>query len=721
MSMNAYDRLAPFIQEYIYKERWQELRDIQVAACEVVFDTDKNLLLSSGTASGKTEAAFLPVLTDLYNKPSSSVGVLYISPLKALINDQFERLDGLLEYSDIPVWKWHGDVSHSKKQKLLKKPSGVMQTTPESLEALVMKRRADVISLFSDLRYIVIDEVHYFMDNPRGTQLLSILERIQRLTGNIPRRIGLSATLGSYDDAQEWLSMGTTRECVTPKIGSQKRKLSLFVDYYPLSINEDGSISGEEEYIEFLYNVTNKKRCILFSNSRLEVESNIALLKKLNKAKRGTNKYLVHHGNVSTSLREETENAMRNSESPIVTGATVTLELGIDIGSLERIVQTGAPLSVSSFVQRLGRCGRKTSQSEMCFVFNGFDPSRKNIVNSINWGFIKCIVVIQLYLEERWIEPVVLPRLPYSILYHQTMSIMYSASEMSPAMLAQRVLSLSVFSNVSQEDYRVFLNYLLSIGHLERTEKNSLIVGLKAESILNNYEFFSVFAVPQEYSVRNESEEIGTVHKKYPIGESFCLAGFSWRVKEVNEESSCIYVEKLEGISSNKWFSDCCTVVDTKIMKRIQQLLKEEDTYSYLSPDSKRLLNETRYAALYANIVNESIVKLSDSNYYVFPWVGTKALNTLFLFFKSEGFDVELVELHFLPICLKIRNEKDEKRIQDTYNKAKTAPIDVKKFSLENDDIYIGGKYDSFVEFSLLEKEFLVDYLDVRDLQDNMA
>lgn len=140
MSINAYDRLAPFIQEYIYKERWYELRDIQVAACEVIFDNDTNLLLASGTASGKTEAAFLPVLTDLYNNPSSSVGVLYISPLKALINDQFERLDGLLEHSDIPVWKWHGDVSQNKKQKLLKRPYGVMQTTPESLEALIMKK-----------------------------------------------------------------------------------------------------------------------------------------------------------------------------------------------------------------------------------------------------------------------------------------------------------------------------------------------------------------------------------------------------------------------------------------------------------------------------------------------------------------------------------------------------------------------------------------------------
>lgn len=719
MSTNAYDRIAPFIQEYIYKERWHELRDIQVAACKVIFDSDANLLLSSGTASGKTEAAFLPVLTDLYNNPSNSVGVLYISPLKALINDQFERLDGLLEYSNIPVWKWHGDVSQNKKQKLLNRPYGVMQTTPESLEALIMKKSANVITLFSDLRYIIIDEVHYFMDSPRGIQLLSILERIQRLTNIIPRRIGLSATLGNYNNAETWLSSGTNRKCITPSVGDPKRTIKLFLDYYPL--HKDGEIViGEDEYINFLYSVTNKKKCIVFSNSRTEVEYNIAMLKHIDRTNCGANKYMVHHGNISTALREDTERAMRESEVPITTGATVTLELGIDIGSLERIVQTGSPFTVSSFVQRLGRCGRKTSVSEMCFVFKGFEPSKKDIVHSINWGFLKCIAIIQLYIEERWIEPISTPKLPYSILYHQTMSIMYSSAELSPAMLAMKVLTLSVFKNITQEDYKIFLNYLLSIGHLEKTEKNTLIVGLKAEPILNNFEFYSVFTTPKEYSVRHESEEIGTVHQKYPIGESFCLAGFSWRVKDIDEDSNCIYVERIEGISSNMWFTDCYTIIETKIMKKIRELLKSEDNYSYLSQNSKHLLNQIRYEAQYANIIDTPIVKTSDKGFYIFPWVGTKAMNVLYLFFKSEGFNVTCLQFAFLPLCLQIDGESDENRIREVYNKAKTANIDINSFSLNGEEIDLGGKYNRYVDPYLIKKEFLADYLDVQDLQSNL-
>lgn len=188
---DVFSRFAPFIQDYIYRCKWEELREIQVLAAKAIFDTDENLLLSSGTASGKTEAAFLPVLTQLWENPSASVGVLYLSPLKALINDQFERLEGLLEEAAIPVTKWHGDASAAAKKRVMKRPQGVIQTTPESLESMLMHNSSGAYRLFSDLRFIIIDEMHYFMDNDRGLQLLCLLERLARLIGYHPRRIGL--------------------------------------------------------------------------------------------------------------------------------------------------------------------------------------------------------------------------------------------------------------------------------------------------------------------------------------------------------------------------------------------------------------------------------------------------------------------------------------------------------------------------------------------------
>ncbi|BFH11851.1 hypothetical protein J6TS7_60570 [Paenibacillus dendritiformis] len=229
--IHPFHRLAPFMQEYIYKKRWETLKEAQVGACRVLFDSPNHLLIASGTASGKTEAAFFPALTELHERPSASVGILYIGPLKALINDQFERLNDMLREAGIPVRHWHGDVSQAEKAKLLKRPSGVLQITPESLEGLLMNKPNAIPALFRDLRYVVIDEVHAFMGADRGIQVLSQLARVERMAGCRPRRIGLSATLGDYDAACEWLGAGSPHavEVVAPRAG---RKLRLNVEHF---------------------------------------------------------------------------------------------------------------------------------------------------------------------------------------------------------------------------------------------------------------------------------------------------------------------------------------------------------------------------------------------------------------------------------------------------------------------------------------------------------
>ena len=192
MSNSAFERYAPFIQEYIYRKSWTDLREVQVEACDAIMDTNKHVIVASGTASGKTEAAFFPILTILEKNPSTSVGVMYIGPLKALINDQFERLNELLDDREVPVWPWHGDISQSTKRKALQVAQGILQITPESLEALLMRHPGDACRLFSDLRFIVIDEIHALMGEDRGLQVLCLIARLEKLTGCRPRRIGLS-------------------------------------------------------------------------------------------------------------------------------------------------------------------------------------------------------------------------------------------------------------------------------------------------------------------------------------------------------------------------------------------------------------------------------------------------------------------------------------------------------------------------------------------------
>ena len=194
---SIFSRYAPFVQDFIYRNGWERLRGIQVAAGDAVFNTDAHVLLTASTASGKTEAAFFPILTLLSENPSASVGALYIAPLKALINDQFERLTDLCAEGGIPVWSWHGDVAQSRKKKLLEHPSGVLQITPESLEAMLLRKHAMIPTLFGDLRFIVIDEIHSLMRSDRGLQTMCLIERLSRLAGTEPRRIGLSATIGN--------------------------------------------------------------------------------------------------------------------------------------------------------------------------------------------------------------------------------------------------------------------------------------------------------------------------------------------------------------------------------------------------------------------------------------------------------------------------------------------------------------------------------------------
>ena len=180
--MSVFDRYAPFVQDFIYENGWDSLRGIQVAAGDAIFNSDDHVLLCASTASGKTEAAFFPILTEFWESPPASVGAIYVGPTKALINDQFYRLTDLCARADIPVWHWHGDVSASHKSKLMKRPSGILQITPESLEALLMHRHSAISALFCDLRYVVIDEVHSLLRGDRGGQTICLIERLSRLS-----------------------------------------------------------------------------------------------------------------------------------------------------------------------------------------------------------------------------------------------------------------------------------------------------------------------------------------------------------------------------------------------------------------------------------------------------------------------------------------------------------------------------------------------------------
>lgn len=723
---DVFSRLAPYIQDYIYASRWTELREIQVAACQVIFDTDDNLLLSSGTASGKTEAAFLPVLTELYRNPSASVGVLYISPLKALINDQFKRLEYLLQESNLPICKWHGDASATEKNRLLKHPEGILQITPESLESLLIRKRGACVQLFHDLRFIIIDEVHYFMRVVRGIQVLCLLERLQRMAGTIPRRIGLSATLGDLETAKTWLNSGTPRKCSAPAANAGKQKIRLLVQRFQKTSETAGGTdndSAEAEHFEYLYRMTLDKKTILFTNSREETEYVLANLRQIAMKHKTPDVYRVHHGNISAVLREQTEDEMKLSEEKIVTGATVTLELGIDIGSLDQVVQIGAPDTVSSFAQRLGRCGRKGQVPQILFTFvDDVHTTASDTLGPINWNFVRIIAIIELYTKQRWVEPLRPDRYPYSLLYHQTMSYLLSSGEVPVAKLFEAILRLSCFRNIPKEDYSLLLRHLLEIGHLQKMEDGGLIIGPAGERVVNDYHFLSVFLVPEYYLVKDENCAIGTVDKIYPPETRFALAGRTWETVAVNQQAKVLFVKQVSGISTVDWNVDFTSELHTVLVRKMRSILQGDDVYPYLSESCTERLAEIRYLARNSGILTNLVTQLSEIKYAVFPWIGTRQLYTLHFSLLQKGIKSRILwrMCVYLEVTFSKKQADPKGYLASLIREILASEADPFRLPLP-DKVQIEHKYNEFIPLELLKKQFVLDFLDFDGLRSDLG
>lgn len=732
MPENPFYRLAPFIQEFIYQRGWGQLRGIQVDAISAILDTDSHVLIASGTASGKTEAAFLPILTDLYNNPPSSIGAMYIGPLKALINDQFQRLDALLEQTNIPVQSWHGDVSQSKKQKFIKVGRGILQITPESLEAMLIHRHIHLGRLFGDLRYVIIDEVHAFIDSDRGRQVICQLERLVKYQRTPARRIGLSATLGDLSLAAKWLSGNTELSVTTINKKDEKRSVNLGLEYFPKLPNDfdaqkrralqqdDQSIITALETMEqehealfvHMYEMTRRdKKTLIFTNSRGEVEEVTAMLRRIARDKSTDDVFHAHHGSVSAALREAAESNMRDENRPAVTTATITLELGIDLGQLDQVLQLNATHSASSFVQRLGRSGRRGGAAQMFFYSREEVPSDDaTLGRRIPWNLLQTIAIIQLYVEERWIEPPVIPRLPFSLLYHQTMSIVFGHTELKPAGLAERVLSLSPFQHVTQDQYRALLHYLLEIHHLEQTEIGGLIIGLEGEKIVNNFRFYATFKDEPAYQVREGSREIGTIQALPKPGDTMALAGFAWKVLEINREKQIIYVERVKGRAPALWLGGN-SHLHRRILERMLQILQEDSIYGYLQERARVRLSEARGLARMSGMTNHNILSLGGHRYMILPWCGTKTVETIALLLQPYM----RISSTYMPFYIEIEQPSTDviglqqqfKSISAEALPARTIAEQLLRIDLEK------FKYDRFVSEELLREAIATDHLDV--------
>ena len=771
-----YPRLAPFIREYIYRERWDTLHSIQEKAAAAIFDTKDHVLIAAGTAGGKTEAAFFPILSilDTVYRRGEKALVLYISPLKALINDQAKRLEYLLTAGQdsaetiIPVWRWHGDVDSSKKNRFAENPSGILLITPESLESLLLHRSRELGRIFNGLLFAVIDEIHVFMGSDRGSQLICQIERIGQAKRDFVnqqnindtsafynavscRRIGLSATLGDYKAGCNWLSRGTDLHTtlVNDDRGAGK-ELSLALDYTAIKSAHKKSTA----FYQSLYNQCSNKRAIIFTNSRLEAEECSASLGSLAKANGAPDIFQIHHGSVSAMFRDEAEEFLKFGEGPQVICATATLELGIDIGDLDRIIQLGPPWSVSAFVQRVGRSGRRNGKAEMYFSIFG-TAVKETALNStakklaaMPWELLRAIAVIQLYLEEKWIEPPVEKTLPFSLLIHQSLAILASLGEHSADRLIRQILSFPPFAGISIEDYRILIAWLTDCGIIGTTEEGTLILGIEGERIVNRHSFYQIFPGDETYRVVLDGREIGSINYMPDPMSVLIVGGQRWTVKSIDRQKREIWVTETEDEGNERLWRGRGGGTHNRVIEKMKQILAEEDSsamasyslparekYPYLSINACKTLKKgcsiarfsgiTEYPLIFDDCENNSGKGKTTTTAYVFPWTGSAGMRTIATALGNDQYKKSLrivsikdSEIYF-TINTKLTQDKFCPALIEVLHKAigsfdsSTGQTDL----LQGKDLPCTDKYDYLLPPKLLAKQYAANMLDKTALE----
>ena len=626
----------------------------------------------------------------------------------------------------------HGDVAQSHKDRLMKRPSGILQITPESLEALLLHKHAAIPRLFHDLRFVVIDEVHSLLRGDRGGQTLCLIERLSRLADVNPRRIGLSATMGDPGKTGEFLSLGTGRTTLIPRIEARGSKWRLSMEHFYVRNSQAGEDYPEavgmpvleektdeaplmaDPGIGYIFEHTRGKKCLVFVNSREECEAVTTTLRRYCEVKHERDRFLIHHGNLSASYRETAEGVMKDDSQFLTTVTTATLELGIDIGRLERAFQIDAPWTVSSFLQRMGRTGRRGQPPEMWFVMREDEPEvRAMLPTTIPWKLLQGIAMVQLYLEERWVEPPRLDRLPYSLLYHQTMSTLASCGEMSPRALADRILSLRYFHRVSQDDFRTLLRYLVETDHIQYTDRGGLIVGLTGERVVNSFKFYGVFQESEEYTVRSDAQELGTIVSPPPLGEKLAIAGAVWRVLDIDHKRHQVYCEQVKG-SVPAYFGECPGDLHTRILERMRAVFREDKIYPYLMKNAVARLDQARYTARASGAADRNLICLGGAMWCLLPWLGTYAFLALERFLKIKC--AERLNLRNLdsarPFFIQFTMDADEEGFFRILFEEIKKPIDPMELVYPK-ELPVFDKYDEYLPEELVRKGFAYGVLDL--------
>lgn len=606
----AFLQLDERIQRFLWAEGWAELRSIQERAIPLILSADRDVIVAAATAAGKTEAAFLPALTHLLAQPTPGL-IVYISPLKALINDQFGRLDQLCEGLEIPVWPWHGDISASAKARFLREPSGVLLITPESLEALLCNRGTSIASVFEHAAYFVVDELHAFIGNERGKQLQSLLHRIETVLARRVPRVGLSATLGDMALAAAFLRAQEAGAVEIIEVLSLEFSLKILVKGYeePALVSADMDLDDPDQAIApaqvgtHLFHVLRGTHNLVFPNSRREVERYTHLLNGMCERARIPNEFWPHHGSLSKEIRAETESALKQQARPATAICTNTLELGIDIGAVKSVAQIGPPPSVASLRQRLGRSGRREGESAILRGYSIEDALSDcaSLATRLRVTTVQTTALVSLLLEG-WLEPPAAHGVHLSTLIQQLLSFIAqnggaTAAEAYRLLCADR----APFNGLDKEAFAELLRHLGRQELLMQNASGLLLHGRLGEKLVNHYAFYAAFASDEEFRIVARGKTLGTlpVSQMLVPGQRILFAGRTWLVDEVDDAQKTIFVMVTKG-GSPPLFNSSGGRVHTRVRQRMRELYETQSEISFLDATAQRFLDEGRrcYAQL---------------------------------------------------------------------------------------------------------------------------
>lgn len=659
----AFERFHPGVQRWLWNQGWTSLRSIQEQTAIAILDTDGDLIVAAPTASGKTEAAWLPICSqlaradgigqdDTTQRFASGIQALYIAPLKALINDQHTRLGDLCQVLELPVHRWHGDVPGSQKTNLLRDASGLLLITPESVEALFVNRGTEIASLLSGLTHIVVDELHSFLGTERGAQLQSLLHRIElALRRRIPR-VALSATLGDFSVAREFLRPGGADgvqviEDVDGDAGELKLQLRGYIDtppdadvaaLYDQDEEADDDDAAEGSIADHLYRILRGHDNLAFANSRRQVEQLTDRLTRRSETNRVPNEFVAHHGNLSREMREDAEMRLKDPTRPTTAICTSTLEMGIDIGSVDTIAQIGAPGTVSGLRQRLGRSGRRAGQAAVlrAYVTEHALDSRTSLADQLRSELVQTIAMVDLLLEG-WYESPNSKALHLSTLMQQVLSMIAQHGGVLPAQVYSALCREGPFRRVDSPMFAHLLRAMGAADLVVQEPSGLLLHGTLGERLVNHYSFYAAFASAEEYRLIADGRPIGSlpVEKLLVEGSLLIFGGRRWRVLTVDTTRKVITLTRARGGKAPRFTGDGPTVAD-RVRRQMRHVLTRTEVPTYLDATAQTLVAEARATFRDLDLHTHSILG-TETETIVLPWRGDDIMATLALAFTRYG------------------------------------------------------------------------------------